>query len=134
MKKLTDLKGATLIRIRGNLASDHLEKTMPDIGATVIPLTVYRTFHPDWPDGLKEKLFDTPPHAIMFTSASTVKGLRHNLSEDEIRQITSDAKIFSLGPMVSDTIKKRGFKLTREATPHDLPGMISTLLDYFQNK
>jgi uroporphyrinogen-III synthase len=134
MKKMADIKGATLIRIRGNLANDHMEKTMPETGVTVIPLTVYRTFHPDWPDGLKEKLFDTPPHAILFTSASTVKGLSHNLTEDEIKQITTDAKIFSLGPMVSETLRKRGFELTREATPHDLPGMIATLLDFYQKK
>ncbi len=132
MKKLTDVKEATVIRVRGNLAGDTIEKGLPEVGVKVIPLTTYRTFHPDWPDGLKEKLFETPPHAILFTSASTVKGMNHNLSDDEIKQITSGAKIFSLGPMVSDTLSKNGFAITAKAEKHDLEGLIATLLEHYQ--
>jgi len=134
MKKLSNVKNSTIIKVRGNLAGDVIEKTMPEAGAEVIPLTVYRTFYPDWPDGLKEKLFDTPPHAILFTSASTVKGLSHNLTDDEIQKITSDANIFSLGPMVSRALKERGFEYVAEATPHDLTGLVKSLLDYYGKK
>jgi len=132
MKNKVRLDGAHIVRVRGNLANDYMEKALPPHGATVIPLTVYRTFHPEWPDGLKEKLFDTPPHAILFTSASTVKGLSHNLTEDEIKKITSGAEIFSLGPMVSETLTKHGFKITAQADPHDLPGMVTALLNHYQ--
>jgi uroporphyrinogen III methyltransferase/synthase len=131
MKGHVKLMDATIIRVRGNLAGDTLEKTVSEAGATVIPLTVYRTFHPDWPDGLKEKLFETPPHAILFTSASTVKGLKQNLSDDEIKQITTDAKIFSLGPMVSQTLTDHGFEITGMAEEHTIPGLINTLLDFY---
>ena len=134
MKKLKTVQGATVIRVRGNLAGDAIEKELPEAGAKVIPLTTYRTFHPDWPDGLKDKLFETPPHAILFTSASTVKGLSHNLTEDEIKRIKSEAKIFSLGPMVSDALVEHGFEITAKAEKHDLDGLISTLLEYYRNK
>jgi uroporphyrinogen III methyltransferase/synthase len=131
IKKSIDLKDATIIRVRGNLAGDMIEKTFPETSATVVPLTVYRTFYPEWPEGLKDKLFQTPPHAILFTSASTVKGLSHNLTDDEIKKVTSAAKIFSLGPMVSQALTDNGFEITRMAEEHTLPGLLKTLLDYY---
>jgi len=33
--------------------------------------------------------------------------------------------------MVSETLIKNGFEITREADPHDLPGMISALLNHY---
>jgi len=133
MAEKIDLNGATVVRVRGNLARTVIEDTLPDSGASVIPLTVYRTFHPDWPDGFKEKLYDHPPHAILFTSASTVKGLSHNLSDDETDKLLSSAKRFSLGPMVTQELNDRGHPPDAEADPHTLPGLIDTLLKYYQS-
>jgi len=79
-------------------------------------------------------LFDHPPHAVFFTSASTVKGLAANLSHDEIHELMSDVKIFSLGPMVTRTLKDAGYEPTREADPHTIPGLIDALLDHYTKR
>ncbi len=134
MAEQIDLSGAVVIRVRGDLARTTIEDTLPASGATVIPLTVYRTYHRVWPDGFKDKLFDHPPHAVLFTSASTVKGLADNLTDDELHMLMSDAKIFSLGPMVTRTLTEVGFESTREANPHTIPGLIDTLLDIYTKR
>ncbi|MCK5126205.1 MAG: uroporphyrinogen-III C-methyltransferase [candidate division Zixibacteria bacterium] len=134
MTEKLDLDGAAIVRVRGNLADDLLEKTVPAHGAEVIPLTVYRTYHPIWPDGLKEKVVEYPPHAILFTSGSTLEGLYHNLSDEEAQKVLKDAGIFSIGPKMTAKLKEHDLELTREAKIHTIDGMIDELLDYYKDK
>jgi len=131
MTARVDMNGAVVIRVRGNLAGPVIEERFAEAGARVTPLTVYRTYHPDWPDGFKEKLFAFPPQAILFTSASSVEGLGHNLSGEELKQLTSNADIFSLGPMVSRTLREHGLEPTRQADEFTIPGLLAALLNYY---
>lgn len=134
MPQATELANTTIVRIRGNLAGDTIEKEFPKHGATVLPLTVYRNYHPTWPVGLKDKMLEHPPHAILFTSGSSVKGIYHNLKRDEADKTISDAEIFSIGPKVTQTLKDERITLTREAEKHNIDGLIASLLDFYKNK
>lgn len=133
MKESLELDGTTVVRIRGNLADDTLENALTDQGAKVSSLTTYNTFHPDWPDGLKDKLLENPPHAFVFTSGSTIDGLWHNLSEEEIRGLTDKADIFSLGPMVSEKLRAKGFTVTAQSEVYTIDGLIKTVRDYYNS-
>ncbi len=133
MSQQLNLDGATIVRIRGNLADELLEKTLPSKGADIIPLTVYKTYYPTWPDGLKEKVIEYPPHAIMFTSGSTLEGLYHNLTAEEAKIVLKDAKIFSIGPKMTERLKEHDLELTREAKVHTIDGMIDDLLEYYKD-
>lgn len=129
-----DLNDATVVRIRGTLAGDTIEKSVAETGARVIPLTVYKTFYPKWPDGFTPRLFEYPPDAIVFTSGSTVKGLFNNLSEDEIRTLTEKAAVFSIGPATSKVLRKYKLDITVEAKPHNLNALTEQLIEYFQSQ
>jgi uroporphyrinogen-III synthase len=133
MSRSLDLQNAVIVRVRGNLADETIERALPRSGATVIPLTVYRTEYADWPDGFLSMLMEHPPDAILFTSGSTVDGLYHNLSEEEIVSLTAKAQIFSLGPSVSKTLMKYGLAVAREADEHTLPGLLAALIDYYRD-
>lgn len=134
MPKAVDLKDATVVRVRGNLADDLIEKAYPVLGAEVLPLTTYETYYPTWPEGLKMKLLDYPPDAILFTSGSTMKGLHHNLSKDEVDSIIQNAKIFSIGPKASAVLESEGVRVTREAKVQNIDGLLDELLDYYSEK
>ncbi|MEE9442318.1 MAG: uroporphyrinogen-III C-methyltransferase [candidate division Zixibacteria bacterium] len=134
MPKAVDLKGAAVVRVRGNLADDLIEKAFPGMGAEVVPLTTYETYYPKWPDGLKEKLIDYPPDAILFTSGSTKKGLYHNLSKDEVDKIIQNAKVFSIGPKASAVLKSEDVNITREAKVQNIAGLLDELVDYYSEK
>jgi len=126
------LDDTTVVRVRGNLADDSIEKALHESGVEVIALQVYRTFHPGWPEGLKEKLSEYPPHVITFTSGSTAYGLKTTLSEDEVNELAERAMIVSIGPATSKIIKSLGMQVTCEATEHNVPGVIDAIRKYYK--
>jgi len=128
MKGQLDLNGSAVVRVRGNLGDDRVEKTLADAEATVIPLKVYSTVTPGWSGEMKEKLFAYPPDVIMLTSGSTVDGLAANLSADELKNLTADCFIVSIGPMTSDVIRSHGMTVGLEAKTHSIPSMIEELV------
>ena len=123
-------EGAAVIRVRGNLSYDIIEKRLTQAGAEVIPLTVYETVFPKWPEEFKEKLFDYPPDVVTFTSGTSVEGLFSNLSEGEVKTITDGATLLSIGPSTSQAAQARGMTVTLEARQHSIPGMIEELIRY----
>ncbi len=129
-----DLRGAVVIRVKGNLGDAMLEDVLTAAGAKVSPLRTYSVSVPRWPAGFKEKLLETPPNAIIFTSGSTVDGMFEILSEKEIQSFTRGAMIFSIGPSTSQRIRQRGLTVARECENHSIEGMIKELLAAFSGK
>jgi uroporphyrinogen III methyltransferase/synthase len=134
IKENYDLKNASVVRIRGTLAADTIEKSIQDSGAKILPLTVYNTYYPKWPDGFVERLSEYPPDGIIFTSGSTVKGLFNNLPEKEVANLIKNCDIFSIGPSTTRTIEKHGLKITLEASPHNLKALTEQIVEYYQSK
>ncbi len=128
------MAGAQVVRVEGNLSDETIPNTLRAAGAEVIRLRVYETYHPRWADGLKERLLRHRPDIIMFTSGSTVDGLFEILNDDEIRSLTEDALLSSIGPSTSDTIRGKGLQVTIEATEHSLPGMIDEIMSHVLKK
>lgn len=129
-----DLTDAAVARIRGTMASDEMEQRLSETGAEVIPLTVYKTYHPKWPDGFIERLMEHLPDGIMFTSGSTVRGLYDNLPDEQVKTLTDHADVFSIGPATSKVIRRHGIEVTLEADPHNLNAMIEQVVTHFTNK
>jgi uroporphyrinogen III methyltransferase/synthase len=127
MSEKMQLDGAKIVRIRGNLADQRIEERLAGAGADVIPLQVYQTFYPQWPDGFKAKLFENPPNIIIFSSGSTVDGFFKLLNKTEIEELTSNADLVSIGPMTTRAIESRGLKIKIEAAEHSIPGIIEEL-------
>ena len=132
MKNALELEGASVVRVQGNLSDDTVADIITSAGATVIPLTVYNTYMPKWPEGFKERLLANPPDVILFSSGSTADGLREHLSEEEIKQVTSDAVIVSIGPTTSMHVTAQGMKVTIESGIHSIPAMVDELLAYYE--
>jgi uroporphyrinogen III methyltransferase/synthase len=120
----------TVVRVRGNLSFDNVEKSLSKAGCEIIPMTVYRTFFPKWPEGFKEKLFEYPPDVVTFTSGTSVEGLFENLSEDEVKRVTDGATLLSIGPSTSKVAEEHGLSISLEPKEHSIPAMIDELLEY----
>ncbi len=129
-----DLRGTMVIRVKGNLSEPVLENACAKAGATVIPLPTYTVSFPRWPDGIKEKLLDRPPQAIIFTSSSTVDGLFELLNKAEIESISQNAKIFSLGPSTAQRLRQRGLPVDRQCESFSIDALIDELLAEFGRK
>jgi uroporphyrinogen III methyltransferase/synthase len=126
-----DLKGIPILRIRGNLGDDSIERKLRDAGGIVSALQVYRTFTPVWPDGFKEKLFKRPPDIITFTSGSTISGLFDLLGEADAKRLLEKSKTITIGPSTTNVLASFGLKPSLEAKEHSVPGLIDELVNYF---
>jgi len=127
------LRGASVVRIRGSMTDDVVEKNLTLAGADVLPLTVFRTYFPDWAPQSKFALLHKPPEAILFASAPAVEGLYHNLTEAEIGHLLAKLKIFSQGPHISRALRAHGITSFHEAKLHTTAGLLAALLDYSGN-
>lgn len=121
------LKGATVVRVRGNLGDDRVERALIEAGADVIPVQSYESYMPPWPENLKAKLLKTPPDFVLFTSGSASDGFVANLSREEIAQLGA-VQYVSIGPTTSDVIRDHGLEVALEAEDHSVPGVIDALV------
>jgi len=125
-----DLQQTTVVRVRGNLGDDRVEKTIADTGADVIRLRTYDTFFADWSDEAKEKLLGNPPDVILFTSGSTAEGFAAHLHGESLKQVVENAFVVSIGPSTSKVIEFQGMRVDLEAQTHSIPAMIDELVTY----
>jgi len=125
-----NLRGASVVRVRGSMTDDLVEKNLNLAGADVLSLTVFRTYFPDWAPQSKIALLCKPPEAVLFASEPAVEGLYHNLTEDESNQLLSRLKIFSLGPQVSRALRAHGIISFHQAELHTTAGLLAALLDH----
>ena len=130
--KAEDLQGAAVVRVRSLGSGKSLEAALEKAGGQVIPLNVYRSFSPAWPEGLKDELFDRPPHAILFTSMSTAEGLAANLEAGEMKKLAAGAAIASIGPATTKKLESLGLHVTIEAQKPTLRGLLDALAGHCQ--
>lgn len=131
--KHADFRGATVVRVRGNLAYSTVEDALRETGARVHLLTVYNTELYTWSPDHKDSLLETPPDVITFTSGTTCDGLIENLTAEELKIVTENAVIASIGPTTTRTVESHGFKVTIEPTEHSIPDLIDAIVNHFQS-
>jgi uroporphyrinogen III methyltransferase/synthase len=134
MRRKLSLSDATVIRVRGNLGDDQLERALEDAGAKVITLHVHRTFYRKWPPEAKEKLFAHPPDVVVFTSGSSVKGLADNLGEDELHRLAAGALVASIGPSTSRVVRSYGLEVGLESKKSSLPSLVQELVERHRSR
>lgn len=128
--RVTDLAGALVVRIRGNLEATTVEDAFRSAGATVLPLEVYRTMTQEWPSPAKEKLFAHPPDVILVTSGSSIDGLATQLTATELAELTDGAVVASIGPATSGKLRSLGVHVDIEADVHTISALISEIVTY----
>jgi len=121
-----NIKGKKILLLRTDIAPEFLYKELSAAGADVKEVTVYRTAGPDalqksrlrvW---MKEEKIDI----ITFTSSSTVRSFFSALGN---KPSLKQARLVSIGPVTTQTLREYGFKPALEASDHNLPGLIAAL-------
>ncbi len=115
-----DLAGQRILLPRAAVARDVVPNELRARGATVDVVEAYRTVVPDPPP---------PPHTavdwITFTSSSTVKNYLALAGRPT-------AKLASIGPVTSGTLRQHGLEPTVEASTYTLEGLTQAILDWEQ--
>jgi uroporphyrinogen III methyltransferase/synthase len=124
-----DLDGAAILLPRADIAPPDLADALATAGARVTEVAAYRTV-PD-PDGAEAAAADLRERRadwITFTSSSTVRNLLEAVGVETVRD--SGARLASIGPTTSGTLREAGLEPTIEATEHTIPGLVGAILEY----
>jgi len=117
-----EVEGKRVLVARAAEARDVLPDALAERGAEVDVVALYETVR-EAPD---EKAIAAAQGAdyVTFTSSSTVTNLTDALGE----RFPAAARIVSIGPVTSETVREAGLEVAVEADRHDVDGLLSALL------
>lgn len=117
-----------ILLVQGEQARGLLREGLEKV-AKVSNLAIYRTVKEDhWKQGdLTKYLSENKVDAITFTSSSTVNHLMEAY-EGDLAQL-QETPLISIGPVTTGTIKEFGLEPAKEASPHNLDGLVKALLE-----
>jgi uroporphyrinogen III methyltransferase/synthase len=117
-----EVRGKRVLIARAAEARDVLPDALRDRGAEVDVVALYETVREQ--PGAEEIEATQGADYLTFTSSSTVTNLTEALGD----RFPGGARIVSIGPITSETIRARGLEVDAEAEPHDVDGLIAALL------
>jgi len=118
-----EVAGARVLVARAAEARDVLPDALRERGAEVDVVALYETVREEPGDDEVEAAQDAD--YVTFTSSSTVTNLTSALGD----RFPANARIVSIGPITSETVRGAGLEVDVEAERHDIDGLLSALLD-----
>ncbi|HEX6602103.1 MAG TPA: uroporphyrinogen-III C-methyltransferase [Solirubrobacterales bacterium] len=123
----TEVAGARVLVARAAEARDVLPDALRERGAEVDVVPLYETVREE--PGEEEIEAAQGADYVTFTSSSTVTNLTAALGD----RFPRGARIVSIGPITSETIRAAGLGVDIEAERHDVDGLLDALLDDARN-
>ncbi len=118
-----EVDGARVLVARAAEARDVLPDALRERGAEVDVVALYETVREQ--PAAEEIEAAQGADYVTFTSSSTVTNLTEALGD----RFPSGARIVSIGPITSETIRDRGLEVDVEAERHDIDGLLEALLE-----
>ncbi len=117
---------------RAEVARDVVPDALRAAGCEVDVVPVYKTHAPPRPflDALAALLEAGEIDVVTFTSSSTVEHLCDAL-ESRAPALLRNTCVASIGPITSETARKRGLRVDVTAGEHTIPGLVSAIEGYF---
>jgi len=126
-----DVRGKTFLIPRAKVARDLVPRALKERGASVEVVEAYETVAPSLPPGEIDRLLSPRPHAITFTSSSTVSNFAKLMGEERMRKTLAGIALASIGPLTSDTARKLGLHVSIEAKSSTIAGLVQAVQEYF---
>jgi uroporphyrinogen III methyltransferase/synthase len=117
-----EVAGARVLIARAAEARDVLPDALRERGAEVDVVALYETVREQ--PGAGEIEAAQSADYVTFTSSSTVTNLTEALGD----RFPNGARIVSIGPITSETIRTNGLEVDVEAKQHDIDGLLAALL------
>ncbi len=132
------VKGKRVLLVRAKIARDVIPRELRKAGAEVDVVEAYETVAPKSSGKRLRALLDrrtNKPHAITFTSSSTVKnfvgllGLRGARAALKKRAPHQGVHTASIGPVTSATLREFGLPVDIEAREYTIPGLVAAIVE-----
>jgi uroporphyrinogen III methyltransferase / synthase len=119
LEALPDVRGMSVLVARAAGARDVLPDGLRQRGASVHVVPLYDTVaEPIARDALDGATY------VTFTSSSTV-----SFFLDGGGAVPGSARVVSIGPVTSETLRQRGIEPHAEAAQHDIDGLVRAILE-----
>lgn len=127
--------GRRVLLARAEVARDALPQRLQQHAVHVDVVPVYRTVPAEDRDvqALRAALSTGQIDAVLFTSSSTVESVCDALGPDAT-DLLAPVVIASIGPITSDTVRRRGLHVTVEAKPYTIPGLVRALESHYARR
>lgn len=121
-------KGVRVLIARAEVARDVVPDALRALGCEVDVVPVYRTSAPPRPllDALASLLEAREIDCVIFTSSSTVEHLCDAL-EGRAASLLTNTCVASIGPITTETARKRGLRVDVTASEHTISGLVSAI-------
>ena len=132
----TRVNGKRVLLVRAKVARDVIPRELRKAGATVDVVEAYETVVPKASERRLRAALQSKrkPHAITFTSSSTVKnfvgllGLRSARAALKKAAPNHGVHSASIGPVTSATLREFGLPVDIEAKQFDIPGLVAAIV------
>ncbi|MBN1865814.1 uroporphyrinogen-III C-methyltransferase [Candidatus Sumerlaeota bacterium] len=126
-----EIRGTRILLPRSALGRPHLPETLREHGAQVDEVETYRTLRetPDNADAVRRDLEDGAIRVVTFASSSAVRYFVESLGDDVLRRIPRSARLASIGPETTKTLRSLTDRPIDEARQHTIEGMIQLLIE-----
>lgn len=127
-EELPATPGGRLLRVRGETASDLPSQRLRERGVDVDDVLAYRTEEaPAGTSGLLAEAWAAGVDAVVFTSASTVRGFARAAAEAGLLQGVRNVMLIAIGPVTAEAITAAGWRADLTAAEHSLDGLVQVL-------
>ena len=119
-----DLRGRRVLIPSAAVTRDVLRNELRKRGAAVDVVEAYRNVPPADLGERAALVFREPyPDWATFTSSSAFENLLAVVDGDTLRRV----RIATIGPITSETVRKHGFTVAAEASPHTVEGLMEAV-------
>ena len=132
------VKNKRVLLVRAKVARDVIPRELRNAGAQVDVVEAYETVIPQSAAARLRSVLANPkrkPHAITFTSSSTVRNFVELLGLRSARAALSKPALqhgihtASIGPVTSATLREFGLPVDIEASEYTIPGLVDAILE-----
>ncbi len=121
-------RGQRVLRVRGETASPAATTRLRARGISVDEVVGYRIVEaPPDSEALLRQAWTRGIDAIVFTSASTVRGFAHLAERAGIADDVSSVTTFAIGPVTAEAMNALGWEVHGVALQHSVDGLVSLI-------
>lgn len=126
-----NLNGKSFLIPRARVARDLVPRVLAEQGARAEVVDAYQVVMPGFRPEEIHALLTPIPDVITFTSSSTASNFNQLPLSSELRQSLAFAKLASIGPVTSETLRALGMEVTIEAKDSTVAGLVAAIESYF---
>ncbi len=132
VEALGDIRGMSILLLRGELAPITINEQIKKNGARLDAVTVYQTIRPK-PDQEVAELMARGFDAVLFTSGSTVRNFS-GMVDTTTRKLLDEALVACIGPSTADVARDLGLSVGVVSPTYTMNALVESVATYYNRR